>query len=130
MNGRARALAWTVGIAAVVLNIAGYALGLYRWVLFDEVVHAFTSFALVLLAAVYLYGVVLTGARTNPVTFVAVAACIGLALGGLWEVAEWLFDLVAPGDVIKGKPDTMGDLVVDAVGSIGAGWVAQRLADR
>jgi hypothetical protein len=51
-------------------------------------------------------------------------ASVGLAVGALWEVAEWGFDQVAPGDVIKGKNDTIIDIVMDAIGAALAGLVS------
>jgi len=38
--------------------------------------------------------------------------------GTLWEVAEWAYDLVAPGDAIKGKTDTIVDLIADTGGAL------------
>lgn len=51
----------------------------------------------------------------------AFAVLLGLAIGAVWEVAEWGFDQVAPGDVTKGKHDTILDLVMDTLGALLAG---------
>ncbi|WP_245185972.1 hypothetical protein [Falsiroseomonas frigidaquae] len=53
---------------------------------------------------------------------------VGIALGALWEVAEWGFDQIAPGDVIKGKHDTIIDIVMDTAGALLAGILALWLA--
>ena len=131
MSSTDRVLAWVAVLLATAANIAGYALNLYgQWAWFDEVLHAFTIFALALLAAVYLYHVAIMGARTRSLLFVLVVASIGLAIGGAWEVAEWVYDQIASGNVIKGKRDTIIDLVMDAIGGALAGWVAHRMAAR
>lgn len=124
-----QALAWLFVALAVGANIAGYALNLYRqFIWFDEVLHAYTIFSLTLLLGVYASGVVLIGARSHSVIFVLVVASLGLALGGLWEVAEWVFDQIVRGNVILGKTDTIIDLVVDTVGAVLAGVVNMRMA--
>lgn len=123
-----RKLAWGLLLVAAAVNAAGYLFNLYpRFVWFDEVVHAYTTFALTLVLALYLYGVVLTGARRHPLLLVLVIASVGLALGALWEVAEWAFDQLVAGDVIKGKPDTIVDLIMDTGGAVAAGWMARSM---
>ena len=53
-------------------------------------------------------------------------ARVGIALGALWEVAEWGADLVLPGNVIKGKHDTVMDLIMDTAGALAAAALAVR----
>ena len=53
-------------------------------------------------------------------------AGLGLALGTLWEFAEWAYGLVGVGpraEVFAGfsRDDTLMDLVMDFLGSTGAG---------
>ena len=115
--------AWVLIGLAVVVNIAGYLLNLYqRWFWFDEVLHGFTILAITYALGLWLYGAVLTGARSHPVLLIVVVACVGLAVGALWEVAEWGYDRwFAPGNLIKGKTDTIVDLVMDTIGAVIAG---------
>ena len=125
-----RAIVWGLLAVAAVANIAGYALDLYRrlwW--FDEVLHGATIAAITLALGLALYGKVLLGARDSPLLLVAVLAAIGLALGALWEVAEWGFDQAVSGDVIKGKRDTMLDLVMDGLGALAAGIAVLVMVD-
>ncbi len=63
----------------------------------------------------------LGGGRGLDVLVLLMIASVGLAIGALWEVAEWGFDRIAPGDVIKGKHDTIIDIVMDTAGAILAG---------
>ncbi len=48
----------------------------------------------------------------------------GIACGALWEVAEWAFDQFAPGNVIKGKYDSILDIIMDTGGALVAGGLA------
>ena len=115
-------------VLALLANLAGYHWPLYqRWDWFDKVLHGYSIFTLTLLPAVFLAGRVLTGRRAHPLLLVLTIASVGLAIGALWEVAEWGFDLFAPGNVIKGKPDTITDLIADTVGALAAGGLTLSL---
>ena len=112
-------------VIAMLANIAGYVWNLYNQIrLFDEILHAFTTFALTLPIALLLYQVILIGAHTRPLLFILTVACLGLAIGAVWEIAEWAYDQIVPGNVILGKNDTIIDLMVDTIGSIIAGIVS------
>jgi hypothetical protein len=54
-------------------------------------------------------------------------AGIGIALYALQEVAECGFERSAPGDVIKGKHDTVVDILMDTAGAVLAGSLALKL---
>ena len=112
-------------VIAMLANIAGYVWNLYNQIrLFDEILHAFTTFALTLPIALLLYQVILIGANSRPILFILTVACLGLAIGAVWEIAEWAYDQIVPGNVILGKNDTIIDLMVDTIGSIIAGIVS------
>lgn len=119
-------LVWMFLAIAIVANIAGYMFNLYRqFIWFDEVIHAYTIFALALAAALYTYGTVLTGARTHTLLFILVVTSLGLAIGGLWEVAEWVYDWwLTEQNAIKSVPDRLIDLIMDTIGGVVAGWMA------
>ena len=127
ITGGEKTTAWVLLGIAVAANAAGYLLnwfGQIAW--YDDVVHGYTIFALTLVLALYLYGTVLMGARDHGFLFVLMAASVGLAIGGLWEVAEWAYDQwFAQNNAIQGKRDTILDLVWD---TIGAGIVALAMA--
>lgn len=123
-----RAVAGGGLLIALTVNIAGYVWDLYeRFSWFDEVIHTYTAFAITLPLALLLYGVVLSGAETRPILFVLTAASLGLAIGTLWEIVEWGYDQVVPGNVILGKTDTMIDLILDFIGALAAGIVSSRM---
>ncbi len=98
----------------------------FAW--FDKVDHGFTTFALTLYLGFVLVGKVLTGSQRHRVLFVPVVASLGLAVGTVWEFAEWAYDEVVPGDNIKGKFDTITDLMMDTLGALLAGVACLGLA--
>ena len=123
-----RVIAWTLLVALGAANIAGYAFDLYRqfwW--FDRVLHACTVLAVTLWLALFVFGRALKGERGHGVLVVLLIASLGIALGALWEVAGWGFDRIAPGDVIKGKHDTIVDILMDTAGAVLAGLLALKL---
>ncbi|TDH58762.1 hypothetical protein E2C06_30850 [Dankookia rubra] len=124
-----RVIAWTLLVALSVVNVAGYALDLYwQFWWFDRVLHAATILAATLWLALFVFARTLKGERGHALLVVLLVASVGIALGAVWEVAEWVFDQIAPGDVIKGKHDTVIDLVMDTAGAVLAGILALKLA--
>ena len=116
-------------VALGAANIAGYAFDLYRqfwW--FDRVLHACTILAVTLWLALFVFGRVIDGERGHSVLVVLLVASVGIALGALWEVVEWGFDRISPGDVFKGKHDTVIDILMDAAGAFLPGLLTLKLA--
>jgi hypothetical protein len=132
----AGALAWAVRplqlpraydacfITALALQAGGEALGAYDaipW--FDNVAH----FSLPFFLAPTLY-IALARAdvvpdpkdSTHPRHYVGifvVAFALGVALGGVWEIWEWLSDHTLGSSLQLGLDDTVGDLVADTAGA-------------
>lgn len=130
ITGGEKTTAWILLGVAVAANAAGYFLNWFpQFAWYDDVVHGYTIFALTLVLALHLYGATLIGASGHGLLFVLTAASVGLAIGGLWEVAEWGYDQwLAQGNAIKGKTDTILDLVWDSLGALAAGVVALAMA--
>lgn len=42
---------------------------------------------------------------------------VGVAAGAIWEVFEWGVDMMASTNVIKGKNDTIWDVMMDTAGA-------------
>jgi hypothetical protein len=62
-----------------------------------------------------------TGLHRRRGIFILTVA-LGVAIGAVWEIAEWASDAVLGSNLSEGNDDTVGDLVADTVGScIGAG---------
>lgn len=122
VSSRNRTLVWGILGLAILVNVAGFVWDLYdRFDWFDEVLHAYTTFALTLPVVLLLYDVTLKGAHTYPILFVLTAASLGVSIGVLWEIAEWAYDQMVPANAILGKLDTIIDLAMDILGSIVAG---------
>lgn len=125
ISSRDRTVIWSCVVVALLASLGGSLWNLYEriwW--FDEVLHAFTTFTLTLLLAVFLYGTVLQGAQTRPILFVLTVAGLGLAVGALWEIVEWIYDQLVAGNAILGKRDTMIDMGMDAIGAVIAGIIS------
>ena len=134
--GGAAVLAWSVRpvqlpraydacfVVALALQATGEALGAYDaipW--FDNVVH----FSLPFFLAPTLY-IALARADVVPdpkdhttanhyVGIFVVAFALGVALGGLWEIWEWVSDHTFGSSLQIDNDDTIGDLVADTAGA-------------
>jgi hypothetical protein len=135
--GGAAVLAWAVRpvqlprvydacfVSALTLQALGEALGAYDaipW--FDSVVH----FTLPFFLGPTLY-IALARADVVPdpkdstetrhyVGIFIVTLALGIALGGLWEIWEWVSDHSFGSSLQLGLDDTVGDLVADTAGSL------------
>ena len=59
--------------------------------------------------------------RHHYVGLFLVTLALGLALGALWEIAEWTSDHMSGSRLQTGQSDTIGDLVADACGAAAGG---------
>ncbi len=120
------AAAWSGLSVAVIGLLASVWAHSAQWQLdwLDEALHAYVPMAVTLVLVVYLYGTVLTGRDQHPLLFVLMVAAVGIALGAVWEIVEWVYDGLRPGNVIRGKLDTMIDLSLDALAGLAAGLIA------
>lgn len=114
-------------VAALALNAAGYAFGLWRAIAwFDEATHLITPLLIAPVAYIALAkadGVPRTAApgwNARLGRFVVTAA-LGLALAALWELFEWGLDGAAGTDFSPGYTDTLLDLLMDSLGAVLAG---------
>lgn len=103
-------------VLAALANGAGWIWSLYGEVFgYDEVVHAYTSFAISLWFGFLVYHSMLTHFRDKGLLFGLVIATFGLAAGAAWEMFEYT--------LIQLK-DPVEDLMVDAIGAALAGLFA------
>ena len=112
-------------VLVLTLHAAGEALGWYdslEW--FDRIVHVVLP---CLVAPVLYIGLARLDVLPDPrddthvrhyTGMAIVAFCLGMAVGGLWEIVEFASDGVLDTALSEGNPDTVGDLVADAVGSL------------
>jgi len=122
-----RPTAWVLLASLMAANAAGYLFDLYQqfwW--FDRVLPACTILALTLWLAIFVRARALKGGAGQGLLVILILASVGIAIGALWEVAEWGFDQIAPGNVIKGKHDTILDIIMDTAGAVAASLLAWR----
>ena len=109
-------------LCAAAILAWGNALSLYSHILYyDLLAHFFVQ----LLIAPALYFLLLRATGTTvpkaPSASLLIIFALGLALGSLWEIAEWTSDGLLGTSFVKGEADTMTDLIADACGAfIGA----------
>ena len=105
-------------VLAALLNAGGWVWGLfYQPGPYDEITHAFTIFSITLALSFLVYGSLLTSFRHHKLLYVLTIASFGIAIGAVWEVAEWLAGKILPSEVIGSLDDTIMDLVMDTVGA-------------
>jgi hypothetical protein len=112
-------------VLVLTLHAAGAAFGWYDslgW--FDRVVHVVLP---CLVAPVLYIGLARLDVLPDPrddthakhyVGMAIVTFCLGMTVGGLWEIIEFSSDGVLGTELSEGNSDTVGDLVADAVGSV------------
>jgi hypothetical protein len=59
----------------------------------------------------------------HQIGFFLIAFCIGMAIGGSWEVIEWWLDQITGNHRVKDAADTASDLTSTVFGSVAAGFV-------
>ena len=130
-TSQGRTIAWSLIAFMTLANIVGYTSDLYeRFWWYDRFLHSMTGFAGTLGLALFVFGPVvrLRHSVSHRVLLVLVVASVGLGIGALWEVVEWGYDFYAEGDAIKGKYDTIMDLIMDGTGAVLAGVACLSLA--
>jgi hypothetical protein len=50
-----------------------------------------------------------------------VAAALGIAIGGVWELFEWASDEMFGSNLSMGNDDTVGDFASDTLGALAGG---------
>lgn len=105
-------------VLAALLNAGGWVWGLfYPPGPYDEITHAFTIFAFTLAFSFLVYRTILPIFRQHKLLYLITIASFGIAIGALWEVAEWLAGLILSTEVIESLDDTITDLIMDSLGA-------------
>ena len=104
---------------AALINAGGWAWDLYNQPgPYDEIAHFFTVFAITLAFGFLLYRELMESFYNHRVMFVLTIASLGIALGTLWEIIEWLADFVVAKQIVSGLFDTVTDLILDSAGAL------------
>jgi hypothetical protein len=108
-----------VFMIAALINAGGWAWDLYNQPgLYDEIAHFFTIFAITLAFGFLLYRELMESFFDRRVMFMLTIASLGIAIGSLWEVIEWLADFVVEKQIVSGLFDTITDIILDSAGAI------------
>ncbi len=109
-------------VLAALLNATGWVWNLFGMPgPYDEIVHAYTTFAITLALSFLVYGSMLNIFRNHTLLYLVTITSFGIAIGALWEVTEWSAGKILSTEVIESLDDTIIDLVMD---SLGAGLAA------
>jgi hypothetical protein len=104
---------------AALINAGGWTWDLYNQPgPYDEIAHFFTVFAITLAFGFLLYRGLMESFYDHPILFVLTIASLGIALGTLWEITEWLADFIVPKQIVSGLFDTETDLILDSLGAL------------
>lgn len=108
---------WALLGAILVVNILGFAFNLWsQYPLLDDLMHLVSLFTLTLCLAYYLSARVLVLPQEHTVLWCLVLVGVGLGIGAVWEIMEWLVrQLVNVQE--KKVVDTIVDLFLDLVGA-------------
>jgi len=108
-----------VFMIAALINAGGWAWDLYNKPgPYDEIAHFFTMFAITLAFGFLLYRELMESFYKRRWLFVVTIASLGIAIGALWEVGEWLVDFVVPKQIVSGLFDTITDIMLDSAGAV------------
>ena len=106
-------------VIAALINAGGWAWDLYNKPgPYDEIAHFFTIFAITLSLGYMFYDEMMEGFYDHPILFVLTIASLGLALGAVWEVIEWVADFFTPKQIVSGLTDTITDIMLDGGGAL------------
>lgn len=108
-----------VFVVAALINAGGWTWDLYNQPgPYDEIAHFYTIFAITLATGYMLFDELMESFYNHRFLFVLTIASLGIALGALWEVAEWLADFATPRQIVSGLVDTITDIILDSGGAI------------
>jgi hypothetical protein len=106
-------------VLAALLNAMGWVWSFFSMPgPYDEIVHAYTTFAITLALSFLVYGSMLNIFRQHRVLYLLTIASFGIAIGALWEVAEWSAGKILSTEVIESLDDTIIDLIMDSLGAV------------
>ena len=105
-------------VLAALLNATGWVWNLFGMPgPYDEIVHAYTTFAITLALSFLVYGSMLNIFRNHTLLYLVTITSFGIAIGALWEVTEWSAGKILSTQVIESLDDTIIDLVMDTLGA-------------
>jgi hypothetical protein len=107
-------------VIAALLNAFGWIGLFYQPGPYDEITHAYTTFAITLALSFIVYKPMLPVFRSHRRLYILTIISFGIAIGALWEVFEWLTA------TINSLDDTIVDLIMDTIGAAAASLLSLR----
>lgn len=103
-------------------EVKGYYTRFWWW---DLILHAGSGIAFGFIGFLTLYILYKSGKiKAKPSTIAIFSFSFGLAIGTMWEIFEFLVDILLQTNLQKsGLIDTMGDLIVDGLGALIASFI-------
>lgn len=109
----------TLFVFTTLLNALGWVFEYYGdFPGFDEVAHGLTTTALTGLVGYLCFRRIIAVKAVSPWHLSIAVLAVGIAIGALWEIAEWFMYLISgrPG-IIKSLNDTVSDMIWDVLGA-------------
>lgn len=106
-------------VLGAVINAGGWTWDLYNKPgLYDEVAHFFTIFAITLALGYLFYSELMAGFYDHRIMFFFTIAAMGIAIGAVWELVEWVADMFTAKEIVSGYFDTITDIALDTGGAL------------
>ena len=118
---------------AVILILSDiFAAGVWVWhanravVFYDEVLHAFATFAITSAFAHAAYYPLRRELLNRPALMALAVITFGLGAGAAWEIIEWLGFSNFDASMVSSRADTVSDLALDGLGALFAYLLVKR----
>ncbi|WP_066381429.1 MULTISPECIES: hypothetical protein [unclassified Anabaena] len=112
-------------VLAALVNATGWVWGLFETKgPYDEIVHAYTTFAITLALSFLVYSSMLNLFRNHTMLYLVTITSFGIAIGALWEITEWSAGKILNTQVIGSLDDTIIDLIMDSLGALLAAFTS------
>ncbi|MEA5550041.1 hypothetical protein VB713_03435 [Anabaena cylindrica UHCC 0172] len=112
-------------VLAALLNATGWVWDLFgKPGPYDEIVHAYTTFAITLALSFLVYSSMFSLFRNHVLLYLITITSFGIAIGALWEVVEWSAGKILDTQVIESLDDTIIDLIMDSLGAAFAALIS------
>lgn len=124
-NARLPTFVQAIFVVAMLFNAAGYLFDWFAdWRQFDKIAHFYSGFAVTIAFAFMLYSPLLPVLRARPLLLLLAVTTLGTTIASLWEIAEWLAEIITGDSIIRSIADTMVDIVMGAAGALLAAFIS------
>jgi hypothetical protein len=105
--------------ASVALNAGGWAWQIFNSIWgYDEVAHALGTLGMTLVIGWYGYRPIGDALRGRPWVMLLAVSALGISLGALWEITEWIGYWFFAQPSVQVLDDKISEMVADSVGAL------------